>query len=444
MKMLLCAAVTVLSCSFVLGQQYKVVWSLGGPPNDGSNSVGDLIFDKSGNLYGTTSTGGTSPACNLNCGSVFMLSPNSDGTWTETVLYNFCSNLVNFLCLDGATPKAGLVFDSKGNLYGTTYNGGANTCPTFATIGCGTVFELSPPSVLGGAWSESVVYSFCASYKNNLCLDGDLPSSRLVFDRSGNLYGTTTAGGSSTNYYSGAVFELARSGDGWTESVLYNFCSTGHGKICPDGAVPQAGVTFAKSGSLFGTTAQGGTTNTQGAGTVYKLTPSSNGWSETVLKSSTATRGGAPLGTVTVEPNGNLYSTVSAGGADGTGGVFTLNQTGGGRAFWFDGTNGYAPTSGVLLSSGQGALYGTTEMGGSANSGVVYELVAPSDETVLYSFCSQAGCQDGLAPVAGLVADGAGNIYGTTKYGGTPNCPLGCGVVFEIVQSLPKQEASQR
>jgi uncharacterized repeat protein (TIGR03803 family) len=451
MKMFLCAAVIVLSSGIALGQQYKVLWSFGGPPNGGSNSVGDLVLDKSGNLYGTTETGGASAECiSLNCGTVFMLSPNSDGTWSETVLYNFCSNPTQYQCLDGATPQAGLLIDPKGNLYGTTYYGGANTCPT--TNGCGTIFELSPPTAPGGSWSETVIYNFCANYDNGSCLDGAYPASRLIFDTSGNLYGTTTSGGpGGTSFYccyGGTVFELSRSGDSWVESVLYSFCSTRHGKGCPDGVAPQAGVTLDRSGNLFGTTPQGGTINTAGYGTIYKLTPSSNGWSETVLRSSTTARGDEPLGTVTVEANGNLFTTVSLGGQYGTGGVVSLNQNGGTHAFWFSGTDGnapgYSPTSGVLIASGQGALYGTTEMGGAADAGVVYKLAAPGEESVLYSFCSEANCQDGLAPVAGLVADSSGNIYGTTKGGGSTNCPIGCGVLFEIVQSLPKEAVAQR
>src|ERR1700733_6195937 len=136
----LCAAVVVLSCGFVLGQQYKVLYSFGTNPNDGFNPNGGLVFDSAGNLYGTVQFGGS---CD-ECGFVFELSPSQSGSWTETILYNFCSQPS---CVDGGFPQAGLIFDDSGNLYGTTLAGGVH--------GVGTVFELSPPSIPGANWSET-------------------------------------------------------------------------------------------------------------------------------------------------------------------------------------------------------------------------------------------------------------------------------------------------
>src|ERR1700683_1167138 len=192
MKTLLCAAV-VLASSFALGQQYKVLWSFGAP-NDGATPVSELVLDRAGNLYGTTSYGGAVPACAVDggCGTVFKLSRGADNTWTETILYNFCGKIGNSLCLDGGVPLAGLIFDANGNLYGTTSAGGTVAC---FLGGCGTVFELSPPSVPGTEWKETVLYTFCGNQTQS-CPDGMEPGSRLAMDAAGNLYGTTPMGGS--------------------------------------------------------------------------------------------------------------------------------------------------------------------------------------------------------------------------------------------------------
>jgi uncharacterized repeat protein (TIGR03803 family) len=183
-----------LGCGTAFGQaQYTVLWSFGSVPNDGFQPVSSLIFDQNGNLYGTTEGGGAN-CCATQSGIVFELSPTGNGGWTETILYNFCSKLSgDGLCLDGAHPLAGLVFDSAGNLYGTTYSGGAYDCQN-GLQGCGTVFELSPSSQ-GGAWTETVLYNFCAGGLKGGCQDGAEPSSQLTMDTSGNLYGTTTTGG---------------------------------------------------------------------------------------------------------------------------------------------------------------------------------------------------------------------------------------------------------
>jgi uncharacterized repeat protein (TIGR03803 family) len=431
-KTLLCAAVIWISCSLALGQaQYKVLWSFAGSPNDGATPLSNLVTDRIGNLFGTTEFGGSS-SCTFACGTVFKLSPGSDGTWVETILYNFCSNGGN-LCPDGAYPKAGLVFDTRGNLYGTTNIGGA--------YGYGTVFELCRSSSPSAAWTETVLYSFCANNENNTCLDGAFPDSQLVFDATGNLYGTTPTGGTGGTSggccEGGTVFELSLGTGGWTETVLYNFCAAGG--ICADGLAPQAGVTFDKLGNLYGTTEKGG--DYRNLGTLYELTPGPNGWTEIVLRTSKQSRASFPLGTVSIDPLGNLYSTFSSGaGQIGGGGVFRIGPLGGGTEFSFNGPDGNMPAAGVLIDFKHPALYGTTEMGGANNAGTVFKMTAPAQETVLYSFCSQPNCTDGLGPLASVIEDASGNLYGTTKVGGANNQ----GVVFEIVQSLPKQKAGQR
>ena len=230
----------------------KVLYSFTGG-NDGGLSVAGLIFDASGNLYGTTAIGGAN-----NVGTVFELTPGSNGTWTETVLHSFQNNRQ-----DGFGPQASPIFDAAGNLYGTTYDGGVN--------GVGTVFELAPGS--NGTWTETVLYSF-----QNDSQDGANPSANLVFDAAGNLYGTTMLGGpvraGKCNGGCGTCFfELTPASDGtWTEKVLHFFNWW-------DGATPWDGLVLGSSGSLYGTTSYG---NVQG--NVFRLRADANGkWAEEIL-----------------------------------------------------------------------------------------------------------------------------------------------------------------
>lgn len=408
--------------------QEKVVWNFGGYPADGANSVSNLISDNDGNLYGTTRLGGNQTGCHINgCGTVFELSPQTDGTWQETVLYNFCSS-GGSSCLDGYMPEAGLVLDEAGNLYGTTFNGGAHCCG-------GTVFELSPPQLPGGAWTYTVLYNFCSVMQGNVCEDGSGSHSQLAIDAVGNLYGTTTAGGSGHNtqklFGNGTVFELSPSANGWTETVLYSFCTQGLGNVCPDGDFPNAGVTFDKAGNLFGTTEFGGGTQHLNAGTLYKLWPENGAWKQTVLVSFYPSHRGfpSPAGSVSIDPAGNLYSTTSAGGMAG-GSVFRLSPKAGTiRQLFFNGTNGETPLAGVILDLKRSAAYGTTSVGGVNQSGTVFAALGSGQMSAIYAFCSEPNCVDGSVPQGSLIEDSLGNLYGTTYYGGTSNN----GVVFEIV-----------
>jgi uncharacterized repeat protein (TIGR03803 family) len=319
------------------------------------------------------------------------------------------------------------VFDAKGDLFGTTDGGGNQPCPVSGS-GCGTVFELSPPSSQGGAWTETVLYNFCSNNQTFRCGDGALPISQLIFDVHGNLYGTTSTGGTGGSTggccAGGTVFELSHSSGGWTETVLYNFCANG-GDECPDGTGPQAGVTPDKTGNLYGTTELGGGSGTRGGGTVYKLSPGSSGWTETVLYAFVPPyrHGENPLGTVTFDPQGNLYGTTEYS-QNNFGGVFRLSPKGGGNysAFLFNGSNGANPLAGVLLDSKRGVLYGTTVT-------AVFQIAGNGQETVLQNLCSN--CPNGYESAAGVIEDKTGNLYGTTKLGGINNQ----GVVFEIIPS---------
>jgi uncharacterized repeat protein (TIGR03803 family) len=271
--------------------------------NDGEFPQAGLLLDQKGNLYGTTSTGGPYDECGNHggegCGLVFKLGPKGK----ETVLYDFCER--GYPCTDGYNPAAGLVFDEKGNLYGTTRSGGA--------YGAGVVFRLTPEG------KETVLYSFCAQSK---CADGYYPAAGLVFDQKGNLYGTAEYGGA---YNGGVVFKLTPRGK---YAVLHSFCSQSG---CTDGEYPAAGLVFDLKGNLYGTTAGGGASNCDGStcGVVFKLTPKGT---ETVVYSfcsqSGCTDGEYPAAGLVFDLKGNLYGTTASGGERYAGVVFKLTPKG--------------------------------------------------------------------------------------------------------------------
>lgn len=207
--------------------------------SDGGQPAGSLVFDSGGSLYGTASSGGTSGS-----GVVFKLTP-SGGSWTESVLYNFAGGS------DGGNPQSGVIFDAAGNSYGTTQFGG---------LGGGTVFELSPSH---GGWTENVLYTFCSVSQ---CADGSQPLAGLTFDSAGNLYGTTSNGGASSE---GVVYKLTQSGSSWTETVLHSLSGS-------DGAQPHGGVILDQQGVVYGTAKYGGNTACDlgvGCGVVFEITP---------------------------------------------------------------------------------------------------------------------------------------------------------------------------
>lgn len=358
----------------------KVVYTFTGG-YDGGAPLGDLVQDAQGNYYGTTLFGGGYG------GTVFELSPNSNGAYTETVIHAFMPSP------DGNAPLAGVIFDSQGkNLYGTTSGGGA--------FDGGTVFELSPNG--DGSWTEQTLYSFCAMTG---CTDGYIPESKLIFDQQGNLYGTTGGGGSGGG---GTVFQLSPNGlGGYSETVIYNFInggSTGYG--------PTSGVAIDSAGNLYGTTPYGGAqTCTQpgenggiGCGLVYKLSQSQGSWSYTVLQNFTGFDGIQPLDEVILDSSGNLYGTTLFGGLLGPCAVDLVFP--------------------LVYSSGFTGI----------GCGTVFELSPDGNgiysESILYRF---VGGNDGAHPYAHLTLDASGNLYGTTLSGGGVGCPpQGCGTAFEL------------
>jgi uncharacterized repeat protein (TIGR03803 family) len=310
----------------------KILYSFGSQAGDGAYPFAGLIFDKEGNLYGTTYEGGA-----YGDGTVFELT----AAGTETVLYSFGSQTG-----DGTYPFAGLIFDKKGNLYGTTINGGA--------YGGGTVFELT------AAGAEKVLYSF-----GSQAGDGARPYAGLTFGKKGNLYGTTKGGGSDG---SGTVFELTAAG---TEKVLHSFSIDGGDG---DGYFPYAGVTFDKTGNLYSTTYAGGAYD---HGTVFELTP---GGTEKILYSFGSQTGDGyyPDAGLVFDKTGNLYGTTSEGGAYGKGTVIELAAAGTEKVLYsFVGQtgDGCLPYFGSLIFDKKGNLYGTTIGCGAETEGTVFKLV---------------------------------------------------------------------
>ena len=373
-------------------QTETVLYSFCAQPGcmDGTHPQAGLVLDTAGNLYGTTNDGGANGK-----GTVFEVS----GSGTETVLYSFCALSG---CKDGYHPHAGLILDTMGNLYGTTYDGGAHQA--------GTVFEIS-----GSA--ETVLYSFCVL---SHCRDGYYPRAGLVRDNHGNLYGTTQFNGA---YGGGTVFELSASG---TETVLYSFCAQ---PGCVDGSGPRAGLVLDTSGNLYGTTYNGGA---NGKGMVFKVSASGT---EAVLYSFCAQSGcpdgSNPLAGLVLDTNGNLYGTTLKGGANGKGTVFEVSASGAETVLHSfcaqpGCRDGSSPQAGLVMDA-NGNLYGTTYYGGAKRGrGTVFELSPNGTETVLHSF--SANGIDGYNPVAGLVLDTKGNLYGTTLAGGANRG----GTVFEV------------
>ena len=259
-----------------------------GSGTDGQNPwYGDLIWDQQGNIYGTTVNGGASPNCGGGCGTVFELTPSGNG-YTETVLYSFSGP-------DGFNPVAGLVFDTKGNLFGTTEFGGSNNF--------GNVFELS--YVVGVGWTEHVLYEF----QNRS--DGQQPIGGLIFDSTGNLYGTTVDNGSGGG---GTIFELSPSGDTWTYKLLY---SIGGGDLGPVATLSMDGA-----GNLYGTTLACGMS---GYGSVFELSNTENGWVYTSLHDFTGGADGRnPISNVSIDTDGTLYGTARQGGSTDNGVVWMI------------------------------------------------------------------------------------------------------------------------
>lgn len=364
-------------------QRETVLYRFSGA-EDGIYPWGNLILDSYGHLYGTTGNGGPSGG-----GTVFELSSRH-----KKILHGFSGQP------DGALPESGVVRDKEGNLYGTTCCGGASNH--------GTVYKVTPEGV------ETVLHNFQGPP------DGIGPVGGVVRDSKGNLYGTTSMGGTGNcngGYGCGTVFKITASGK---ERVLYSF--TGQN----DGYNVLAGLLRDEKGNLYGTTVIGGVNS---YGTVYKLTPSG---SLIVLHSFAGADGANPTAVLVRDKAGNLYGTTGDGGASNMGTVFEITKKGAERVLYsFAGgsSDGSYPRAGVALDA-NGNLYGTTYSGGTANDGTVFKVTPAGVETILHSF---RGSPDGANPVNTVTLDAKGNIYGMTFYGGDTTCSSGCGIVFKVV-----------
>lgn len=359
---------------------------------------------------------------------------------------------------EGINPRGGVVRDARGNFFGTASNGGStsNAC---GQVQCGVVFEVSHGN-------ETVLHQFSFT-------DGAAPRGTLVRDSEGNLYGTTSYGGTCTArgpYGCGVAFKVSSDG---TETVLHDFTgatdgdspsglfidgagnlygttydggSYGNGsvfKIDPagdyvvlysftggtDGGGPQAGVIGDPSGNLYGTTAYGGGPNqcqpfVPGCGTIYKLSP--NG-TESVLFAFPGSNGSSPNSALAADHAGNLYGTTAGGGSSGLGELFKVGTSGNLTVLYgadFDTTSGAPP-----VIDADGNVYDTDSSSNANPEGEVFEVSPDGQVTVLHAF---TGGLDGSVPMSSAIIDSAGNLYGTAAQGGSSACNGGCGAVFEI------------
>jgi uncharacterized repeat protein (TIGR03803 family) len=408
LALLLALAITAQTAQ---AQNYKVLHTFHG--KDGDGPTGQLVLDKSGNLYETTFDGGTGK-CQIGCGTALKMNSAGKIIWTHS-----------FDVSNGWGPLGGVVRYAEGSLFGTTVYGGkaAHGCPD----GCGLVFELDNTGK-----KETVLHKFTSEQ------GGYFPDGPVVEDSEGNLYGVAYIGG---EYGYGAVFKVDSAGG---ETSLYDF--TGGS----DGCFPFAGVILDASDNVYGVTNAGGAGFCgSGYGVVFEVDTAGN---ETVLHTFEGEDGANPNAQLLLDPKGNLYSTTENGGSGpcqgGCGTVFELSP--GQNGTWsekvlysfcsVDGcADGFSPARGPLAMGANGDLYGTTESGGGSQTcnggcGVVFMLDSAGKETVLHSF---SGGADGATPFGGLTIDSASNLYGAATIGGDLKCADdlsgdGCGVVFKM------------
>ena len=409
-------ALTVSAAEMAQGQTYNVIHNFVGGL-DGSEPTSGLTLDTAGNLYGTTFEG------DALTGTVYKLAHKSS-SWVLSPLYLF-----PYEGSGGSIPYARVIFGKDGTLYGTAgYGGNLQNCAG----GCGAVFNLrpqpNPPITPLTPWVETPIHLFNGN-------DGANPyGADIIFDPAGNIYGTAYNGGTGgCTGGCGVVYKLTPSNGSWTESVLYNFARGS------DAQHPWGGVTFDQSGNLYGTTVFGGA---NGAGAVYKLTPSGSGWTETVIYSFTGgTDGGNPYAGLIFDQTGNLYGAAASDGATNGGTVFELTPSGSSWAFnllySFVGASGQfaqGPVANLAFDSA-GNLYGTTHGAGTYIYGSVFKLTPGSGGWTYTSLHDFTGGTDGGYPRSNIVFDKNGNMYGTAAEGGTGNtgnCYGSCGVIFEI------------
>ena len=405
----------------VQAQTYSVIHNFTGGSDGGAPRAG-VTLDRSGNLYGTTAAGGytggkcTGPGLH-GCGTVYELK-HKNSAWLLNPLYTFMGAYE-----DGAAPYARVVFGLNGGLYGTTPFGGPpdEDC---AGLGCGIVFKLQPSATACKTalcpWTESILYFFNASLGEG----GNPFYGDVVFDPAGNIYATLFDRIPSF----GMVFGLIQSNGSWNLDYVYPFPGDGN-----EGDSPTSGVIFDPEGNLYGTTSRGGPPGgNEGYGVIYELTPSGSSWTENILYLFQNGNDGAyPYGGVIRDQAGNLYGTTLQSGTGGGGTVWELSPSGAGwtltTLYSFSGTAGSFAS---LTTDSAGNLYGTTNLDGAYGHGNVFKLTHSGGNwsyTALHDF---TGGSDGGQPYGQVTLDANGNVYGTASTGGTS----GNGVAWEITQ----------
>jgi uncharacterized repeat protein (TIGR03803 family) len=439
---LIVAASALLAPAPASAHGLKVLYSFCALANcaDGSSPQAALIEDAAGNLYGTA-TGGD--GAYGDGGTIFRLRRGSKG-FEYRAIYSFCSQPD---CTDGELPEGGLVIDETGNLYGTTFFGGAQ--------GQGEVFELSPGRK---GWTLQVLYSFCPAGGLH-CPDGDYPGAGLayagqqsgaLYDGSSPLFGTASRSGAGA--YHGVAYGLAPGKSSWSYQVIYNFCSLTN---CADGANPLAPLIEDAAGNLYGTTDSGG--NATGKGTAFELNFKNNSWIDTVLYSfcgvANCADGAQPQSGLAMDGTGSLYGVTleggngaACGGNRGCGTVYRIVPNGQSsqetvlHAFCNRSNcpDGDGP-AGIPVLDTSGNLFGTATQGGDGQifpggGGTLFEI-SGSKFQVLRKFCTVGLCTDGAVPYAGVTLDGAGHLFGTAAAGGANCDDVGgsCGIVYEFV-----------
>ncbi|HTZ95313.1 MAG TPA: choice-of-anchor tandem repeat GloVer-containing protein [Terriglobales bacterium] len=456
-------AVAVICGGVASAQTGQVIHQFKGEfatPPDGAAPAAALTLAPDGMLYGTTSSGGVynceDAGNSFNCGTAFALEPPSAEKpyWGERVIYNFGNPQYDDGEFPGGSP---LILDSVGNLYGTMELAGIGGCGPYGLWSCGSVFQLARPASKGGAWTYNLLYDFQPDNG-----DGYIPQAGPVFDKQGNLYGTTIQGGPPDGEGAGTVYELsppASNGDPWTETILYGFEGS------PDGDSPNANLVMDAAGNLFSTTVEGGTGNYcgKGCGTIFELSPpKTNGapWTETILYSFQGGADGNYPNGVIFGKDGSLYGTTRSGGngsgcsGEGCGTVFKLSPPSVKGAAWTEtilyrfqgGTDGDSPVGNLVVDS-QGLLWGTTTNGGyqgedcsPVGCGTVFALIPTRGvwvEKIVYAFKPNRA---GFSPQAGLTLGKNGNLFGTAAAGGFSwDCGktidmYSCGTVFEVIK----------
>jgi uncharacterized repeat protein (TIGR03803 family) len=380
---------------------------------NGANPFGSLIMDADGNLFGTASQGGNGNGT----GTVFEIAKAGVGYSSTPVI------LASFGGSNGAYPMGTLVADASGNLFGTTQSGGPDRI--------GAVFELVNSG--GGSYTLTTLVNFHFTNQGNNTSNGTAPSAGLIIDANGDLFGTTVQGGSNNEGQDGTVFEVLKTADGYAGEpvTLFNFDGT-------NGQGPSGSLIADAQGNLFGTTAYGAGGAGLGSGTVFELVNNGGGayTLNTLVKfNDTGTGENRPLGDLIADANGDLFGTVAKIDVSGSGAVFELVNNGGSYTFTtiatFPGADNGGPT-GSLIADAQGNLFGTTLQGGANGDGAVFEIAKTADgySSTPITLVEFDGT-NGIYPRGSLIADAAGNLYGTTSLGGAN----GQGTVFEITDS---------